>query len=129
MSRWPFPGDLPVDRARQVAQQYREALTVCDPDTCRVLDSMARAVGEDWVVGQPAIEDEADLVTVARAAELVGRSKRWVYLMVATGQLPATARRPTKILLSDLREAAAQRRRQAEVSGTSSAPASGHGHH
>lgn len=83
MSKWPFPGDLPVDRARQVAQQYREALKAADPLNCEVIDQAACWAGEGWVVGEIAIEDENDIVTVARAAELVGRSKRWVYAYIA----------------------------------------------
>lgn len=81
--RWPFPGDRPVDRARQVAQQYRTALLHADPGTCQALDTAATLAGETWIVPQVAQYTADDLVTVPEAAEIIGRSVRWVYAWVA----------------------------------------------
>lgn len=81
--RWPFPGDRAVDRARQVALQYRAALHAVDEAACAAIDRAAAAVGEDWVLPQVAQHAPEDWVTVAEAAALTGRSQRWVYAWIA----------------------------------------------
>lgn len=101
-SRWPFPGDSPTDRARQVAIQYRAALERIDPAVCQAIDMAAGWAGEGWVVGSYAVETEDDLVTVARAAELVGMSRRWVYLRVQRAAVG-----PVRVRLADVRAAVA----------------------
>lgn len=104
-SRWPFPGDSPTDRARQVALQYRAALERVDPAACHAIDMAAGWAGEGWVVAGYAIETEDDLISVARAAELVGMSRRWVYLRVTRA-----ADRPVRVRLADVRAAVAYER-------------------
>ena len=119
MSRWPFPGDLPVDRARLVALQYRELLWRLDPLACAAVDEAAVLAGENWVLREWAIEDEDDFVSVSRAAELVGRSTRWVYNWAADNDA-AVRRRPTLVQLGAVRAAAAHaraRRAKAPVAG------------
>lgn len=109
--RWPFPGDLPVDRARQVAQQYRDVLWRVNAEACTAVDRAAALAGEEWVLHQAAIETDDDLVTVARGAELVGRSVRWVYTRLGK-DVPAVRRagQPTLFRLGDLRSAVAHER-------------------
>lgn len=109
MSRWPFPGDLPVDRARLVALQYREILWRLDPAACAVVDEAAVLAGENWVINEWAIEQEDDYVSVDRAAVLVGRSPRWVYLWAERND-GAVRRRPTLVRLGAVRAAAAHAR-------------------
>lgn len=109
VNRWPFPGDLPVDRARLVALQYRELLWKLDPVTCAVVDEAAVLAGESWVLREWAIETEDDYVSVARAAELVGRSTRWVYAWARENHT-AVRRRPTLVQLGMVRAAAAHAR-------------------
>jgi hypothetical protein len=109
VSRWPFPGDLPVDRARLVALQYREVLWRLDREACATIDRAAVLAGESWVLREWAIEDEDDYVSVDRAAELVGRSTRWVYLWAAEND-GAVRRRPTLVRLGAVRAAAAHAR-------------------
>jgi hypothetical protein len=104
-SRWPFPGDSPTDRARQVAIQYRTALEQAAPAACHAIDQAALWVGETWVLPGYAVETEDDLVTVARAAELVGMSRRWVYLKVTRA-----AADPVRVRLADARAAVAHER-------------------
>jgi hypothetical protein len=70
---------MPVDRARQVAGEYRSALQHVAPDAAAVIDTAAVYAGENWVVDEVAIESGEDWIDVARAARLTGRSKRWVY--------------------------------------------------
>lgn len=105
MSRWPFPGDSPTDRSRQVAIQYRDALERVDPAACHAIDMAASWAGECWVVAGYAIETEDDLVSVARAAELVGMSRRWVYLRVRRATVD-----PVRVRLADARAAVAYER-------------------
>jgi hypothetical protein len=115
VSRWPFPGDLPVDRARQVALQYRELLMRVDPDACAAVDAAAVLAGEGWVAGEWAIETEEDLVTVPRAAELVGRSTRWVYQWARDHGGGVNRSGRIKVRLLDVRAAVAhERARRAE---------------
>ena len=83
MSRWPLPGDRAVDRARQVAHEYRKALLNVDPAACAVIDDAAVKVGEEWVLPLVDQWDDDDRVTVAEAALLTGMSVRWVYAWVA----------------------------------------------
>lgn len=104
-SRWPYPGDSPNDRSRQVAIQYRAALERVDPAACCVIDQAAVWAGEGWVVGSYAVEIEEDLITVARAAELVGMSRRWVYLRVQRAAVD-----PVRVRLADVRAAVAYER-------------------
>ncbi len=104
-SRWPFPGDSPTDRSRQVAIQYRTALERVDPAACQAIDQAALWVGEVWVLPGYAVETEDDLVTVARAAELVGMSRRWVYLRVTRAAVD-----PVRVRLADARAAVAYER-------------------
>lgn len=108
--RWPFPGDLPVDRARQVALQYRAALGRLDAAACAAIDSAAVLAGEGWVVDELAVETEDDLVTVPRAAELVGRSRRWVYQWARTNPHMIAKTGPTRVRLLDVRAAVADER-------------------
>lgn len=110
-AQWPFPGDLPVDRARQVAIQYRDALLRTAPEACDAIDAAARLAGEGWVVDDLAIEQGEDLVTVTRAAELVGRSKRWIYQWAADHAVWEGQRQgPILVRLADVRAAVAHER-------------------
>jgi hypothetical protein len=110
-SRWPFPGDSSTDRSRQVALQYRHALEQVAPEACHAIDQAALWCGELWVVPGYAVETEDDLVSVARAAELVGMSRRWVY-----NRVTRAADHPVRVRLADARAAVAyERGRRARV--------------
>jgi hypothetical protein len=126
VGRWPFPGDLPVDRARLVALQYREVLERLDPAACTVIDEAAVLAGESWVLREWAIETEDDYVSVERAAELVGRSTRWVYAWAARND-GAVRRRPTLIRLGAIRAAAASARRERAVAADRTSGSGGSG--
>jgi hypothetical protein len=83
MTRWHRPGTLAVDRAREVARTCWEALAAVDMDTAQAIAHAAALAGEGWLSAQPATHTEDDYVSVSTAAELVGRSVRWVYAWVA----------------------------------------------
>ena len=108
--RWPFPGDLPVDRARQVGTEYRRALWQLDPEACAAIDEAAVLAGETWVISDWAAETPDDLVTIPRGAELVGRSTRWVYNWAQLNPDLVMSRSPIKLRLGDLQGAVAHER-------------------
>jgi hypothetical protein len=83
MGEWHRPGALPVDRAREVAQLLWEALRRVDPEAAQLIADAAAAAGESWLTPQAAQYTLDDTVIVIEAAELVGRSARWVYQWVA----------------------------------------------
>jgi len=74
---------LPVDRAREVARTCWEALRRVDPEAAVLIAEVAASAGEAWLTPQVAQYGQDDTVTVIEAAELVGRSARWVYQWVA----------------------------------------------
>jgi hypothetical protein len=111
VNEWPFRGDLPVDQARQVAQEYRRALRQVDPAACAAIDQAATWAGQGWVNEELAVETEDDLVTVRRAAELVGRSTSWVYQWVRAHPHALGRRRPSLLVkVGELRAAVAYER-------------------
>lgn len=68
-----------MDRARKVAQTYRLALQGAEPEACTRIDQAARDAGEGWVCPQLTTDE---WVPVATAAEVSGRSRRWVYAWI-----------------------------------------------
>ncbi|MBP2370239.1 hypothetical protein [Pseudonocardia parietis] len=97
-ARWPLPGDRAVDRARQVAHEYRKALLNTDPAACAVIDDAAVKVGEEWVLPQVDQYYDDDRITVAEAALLTGRSVRWVYAWVAEKRAERAHVGPDKLI-------------------------------
>lgn len=83
MSKWHRPGDLPVDRAREVARTCWEALHRVDPESANLIAQAAAAAGEHWLAPEISRCSLDDVVTVVEAAQLVGRSARWGYQWVA----------------------------------------------
>lgn len=107
--RWPYPADRPVDRARQVAQQYRDALARIDPAACTAIDQAACWAGETWVIPQVAQHQPDDLITAMEAAELTGRSLRWVYAWVSADRAARMhATDPIRVRAGDIQHAAAR---------------------
>ena len=110
MGKWPNKGDLPVDRARQVCSEYRRALELVDPATCQIIDTAAIAAGEAWVAPRLAINDEDDLVSVPDAADIVGRSARWVYGWISEDHSRARSNDPLRVRVGDVIDAVAYER-------------------
>lgn len=88
-SAWPWPADTPLDRSRRVAQSYREALRLSDPDTAAAIDRWAADHGQGWVVGSTWDYDEDRLLTFAEVADLASIELRTVYAWHQRG-LPYT---------------------------------------
>jgi len=86
---WPWPADTPLDRARRVAQSYRAAAAIVDPETIAALDAWAVDHGQGWVVGHQDTYDEDELLTVSEAADWAHVQVRTVYMWHRRG-LPYT---------------------------------------
>jgi hypothetical protein len=69
-TRYPFPGDSPVVRARRIANAYRHDLQKADPDACARRDAQILGWGERWVVPEAVIYKDDDWITAAQAADL-----------------------------------------------------------
>lgn len=74
---WPFPNDLPVDRARKVALMYRQHLHTLNQHICDQLDQTAAAFGETWMLEteDDPTDDDRELTT-AQAADLAGTTAK-----------------------------------------------------
>lgn len=72
MGRWPDPADSAVDRARAIAYSYRNLGLEIAPERVEVLDRVARELGEHWIAPLMDTAAEGELVSTARAAELMG---------------------------------------------------------
>jgi hypothetical protein len=122
VSKWHRPGDLPVDRAREVARTCWEALRRVDPEAAQLIADVAAAAGETWLTPQISQYALDDTVPVLEAAELVVRSVRWVYQWVAADR-PRRAVVGTdgriQVRVRDILESVARERRAPPTGGDS----------
>lgn len=116
MTRWPLPGRWrAVDRAREIAREYRAALEQEAPDRCARVDEFAAKTSETWVLPRAARFNDDEFVSPADAAEEVGCSVRSVYNWVAEGTLPNYPEGgKIRVLLAEARRVDADRRAGAE---------------
>lgn len=70
-ARWPFPGDSPLARARKVAQMYRAALGLANPQMRDECDRTATGYGETWAVPKLVRYTDEDWLPPAEAADLL----------------------------------------------------------
>lgn len=87
---WPWPADTPLDRARRVAQSYRDALRQADPDTADAIDRWAAAHGQRWVLGATWDFDDDRLLTLDEVADIAFVAVTTVYRWHQRG-LPYTS--------------------------------------
>lgn len=115
---WPWPANNQLDRARRIAQSYREALLELDAARCMDLDERARALGQGWVVPELVTIDENEMLSATAAAALVGVNRSTLYRWVEAGHVSVVYRtnkqRPLFRAGDVLARAAAQRRRRAQ---------------
>jgi len=76
---WPWPADTQLDRARRIAQSYRDALAEVAPEYCSQLDDRARKFGQEWVAPELVTVDVDDLLPAADVAKLVGVQRQTIY--------------------------------------------------
>lgn len=111
MTRWPFPGDSPLDRARRVAASYREAARSAGVEVER-LDAHFARLGESWAGGVVAVADD-ELLTAAEVEDRLSIPAPRVRQWRARGMLEPAAASPTRYRVGDVRqlEAAMRTRR------------------
>ena len=110
MTRWPFPADTPLDRARRVAASYREAARAAGADVTGV-DRHFVALGEGWVAGVETAMDE-DLLTAAELEQALGIPASRVWQWKARGLLEPAASSPSRYRVVDVRDLEAAMRRK-----------------
>jgi hypothetical protein len=115
--RWPWPADTPLDRARRVAGAYRDALLEADPAGCAALDERAVALGQGWVVPQPATVALDDLLTAEQAAVYAQVGVRTLDEWRRRGLVAVTTADGVRYRPRDLHEFEANRRAR-RVAGT-----------
>jgi hypothetical protein len=117
--RWPVPGDSPLDQARSVARDYRNALHAVDPAACAALDQRALDVGQPWILPvQGPIDLNAMCTAPALAEHFAGAVRaEQIRQWAARGHIPrhTTDDNRTVYRLGDvLDHIAAQRQRRAQ---------------
>lgn len=75
---WPWPGDTELEKRERIAREYRDELHRVAPNRCALLDAAARRLGQRWITPQPMPYAMTDWITIAEAADLVGRTSRTV---------------------------------------------------
>lgn len=110
VTRWPFPGDSPLDRARRVAASYREAARSAGVEVER-LDAHFVRLGESWVSGVEVTVDD-DVLTAAELEQALGIPASRVWQWKARGMLEPVATGPSRYRVADVRELEAAMRRK-----------------
>ena len=103
---WPWPADLPVDRARAVANSL---LALLSDHEQTVAIRKARAVGESWLGANLLRFDVTDVITTAEAAELVHVGASTIRKWHSEGHLPN--HRTGRYVVAAVLDCAAARRR------------------
>lgn len=98
---WPDPDANALDRAREVARTYRDALARVDPEAARKIDGAAQRVGEGWVCGVTTGEQSC---TIGQAAVLLEVTERRVRQLIAEGVIRSSgkARDGHVLLIADV---------------------------
>lgn len=104
---WPWPGDTPCDRARQIANSLLAQLPVQDREAAV---RRARALGETWLGANLLRWDSTDVITTAEAAELLHTSPATIRKWHSRGWLPNHG--TGRYVVAQVLDCAAARRRQ-----------------
>lgn len=111
---WPWQADTTLDRARRVAQAYRQALEKAAPEECARLDAQMAAVGQTWVLPAVSTYEPMDLLPAELAAEEMRVARRTIYSWREKGLPVVETPDGPRYRVADLHEfLAAQRRRRA----------------
>jgi hypothetical protein len=86
-TRWPYPGDTPLVRARKIAQMYRARLRALSVDACDEADATARQFGETWVAPKVITALDDDLLDPADAADFLCTSTANIRRLRLAGRL------------------------------------------
>jgi len=81
---WPWPTDLPVDRARRIANSLLAQLAQADPDETARNIAAAHRLGETWLGSTLVAYDNDQAITTRQAAELLCVSEGVIRLWACT---------------------------------------------
>lgn len=104
---WPWPGDTPCERARQIANSLLAQLP--EPGRNEAI-RRARALGETWLGANLLRWDSTDVITTAEAAELLHTSPATIRKWHSRGWLPNHG--TGRYVVAQVLDCAAARRRQ-----------------
>lgn len=107
---WPWPEDLPVDRARRIANSLLALLP--DGEAARHIVT-ARRLGESWLGANLLRFEITDVVTTAQAAELVHVGASTIRKWHSQGYLANHQGRAGRYVVALVLDCAAARRRAA----------------
>lgn len=85
-SRWPFPGEPPLVRARRVAHAYRALAEQAGADTAD-LDARIKAWGESWAIPRLTTCGPDDMLTASEAGDLLATSAAAINNLRRNGRL------------------------------------------
>lgn len=85
-SRWPFPGEPPLVRARRVAHAYRALAAEAGADTGE-LDARIRQWGESWAIPRLTTCGPDDMLTASEAGDLLAVSAASINNLRRNGRL------------------------------------------
>jgi hypothetical protein len=105
----------PVDRAREIARTLWVALYRVDQESASAIADAAEAAGEHWLRPEPARWGLDDIITVAEAAQMTGRSVRWIYWWVSQdrgARIVSPEGTPIRVRVGDLLEYLAHEHRK-----------------
>lgn len=103
---WPWPEDLPVDRARRIANSL---LALLPADEANRHIATARRLGETWLGAHLLRFDTYDVISTAEAAELVHVGASTIRKWHSLGLLPNHGR--GRYVVAQVLNCAAARRR------------------
>lgn len=86
-TRWPYPGDNPLVRARKVAHMYRAIAERVDPAATAEADTTAIDFGETWVVPRVVTVEDDDLLDPSDAADFLCTSTANIRRLRLAGRL------------------------------------------
>lgn len=109
---WPWAADTTLDRARRVAQAYRQALQTAAPDVCTEMDARMAAVGQTWVLPAVSTHEPLDLLTADLAAEEMRVARRTIYAWREKGLPVVETPDGPRYRVADLRDFVTAQRRQ-----------------
>jgi hypothetical protein len=82
---WPWPADTPLDRARRIASEFRDALSTRDPEEAARMEDRAVALGQGWIKPKVVQFEDDELLTFQEAADYCSVRPRTVDMWRSRG--------------------------------------------
>ena len=109
---WPWPADTPLDRARRIAQSYRDALFAHKPAECEHLDRKAAELGQGWIIPQVLVHSADDQLNTEQVAEFCNVQPRTVDAWRSRGLKAIETNEGIRYLVRDVLDFNAERRKR-----------------